>query len=77
MTSVMGLSCSAARLADGALPDELDPGLLERRDELHERIHIAADDPVACFHALDRRDGEPGQLRELALIDSEQSPGRA
>jgi hypothetical protein len=36
--------------------DQLDPGILQRRNQFHQRIDVAADNSVACFHALNGRD---------------------
>src|SRR5947209_13345992 len=49
--------------------DQLDPRVLKSGNQLHERIYVAADDPVTGFHALDRRHREACQLRYLPLID--------
>jgi hypothetical protein len=63
---------TAAVLADRTFGDQLDPGSIERGDHLHQRIHIAADHPVAGLHALDRGHRQPRQRGQLALIDAEQ-----
>jgi hypothetical protein len=49
--------------------DQLDPRVLKSGNQLHERIYVAADDPVTGFHALDRRHREACQLCYLPLID--------
>src|SRR5581483_3987188 len=67
---------ATAALAHGTLSDQLDARRVERLDQLHERIDIAADDAVACFHALDRGQRESGHLGQLALINSEQGARR-
>src|SRR5262245_55864178 len=36
-----------------AFADQLDPGGRQRLDELHQRIDVPSDHPVARFHALD------------------------
>jgi hypothetical protein len=38
----------------------------------HQRIHVAADHTLACFHALDGRQRQPGRFSELALINAEE-----
>ena len=63
--------------AERALRNQLDPGGVERSDQLHQRIDIAADHPFARLHALDCRDGKPGELGQPALVDAEQCPGGA
>src|SRR5258708_36219046 len=52
--------------------DQLDPGVVERGHELHQRIDVAADDAVARFHALDRRHRKVGELSHFALIDAQE-----
>ena len=45
-------TCRAVR----AVGDQYDPEFIERADQLHERVDIAANDTVAGFHALNSRD---------------------
>src|SRR6266481_2247997 len=41
-------------VTDRPFADQFDARGRERVDELHQRIDISANDPVARFHALDR-----------------------
>ena len=50
---------------------------VERRDQLHQRLDVAADHAVARLHALDGRQRETRSLREGALIDSGERAGGA
>ena len=45
------------------------PAVLQRADELHQRVDIAAHDAVACLHALDGRQGQAGQSGQPTLVD--------
>ena len=63
--------------AGGALADEFDAGGIERGNQFHEGVDVAANDALAGFHPLDRRDGKPGQIGKFALIDAEKRPGGA
>jgi hypothetical protein len=49
--------------------DQLDPGALERGNQLHERIDVGPDKAVTGFHALDRRNRKLSQPGHLPLID--------
>ena len=49
----------------GVVGNQLDAERIERSDELHQRIDIAADDAFACLHALDGRQRQPGRFGEL------------
>src|SRR5690348_7590639 len=53
-----------------ALADELDAGRVEGADELHQGIDRAADHPVARFHALDGRHGQPREFGKRALVEA-------
>ena len=53
------------------------PSDVERGDELHQRIDIAADHAVARLHALDGRQRQPGRFSKLALVDAEKRAGRS
>ena len=64
-----------AAWAGRALADELDAGGIERADQFHQRIDIAADDAIARFHALDRRHRQARKFGQLALVDAEQGSG--
>src|SRR3546814_1993791 len=67
---------AAARGAGAVLADQLDAGHFDRRDHLAQRINDAAHVSGARFHALDRRQRHARQLRQGALVDSEQGPCR-
>jgi hypothetical protein len=56
--------------------DQFDPRVLKGGNQLHERIYVAADNPVTGFHALDRRHREACQLRYLPLIDVQERTSR-
>lgn len=49
----------------------------ERLDELHHGIDIAANDPIARFHALDGWNRQPCQPCELPLVDTQQGASAA
>src|SRR5215831_4072909 len=61
-------------VTDRAFPDQFDARRRKRIDELHQRVDISPDDPLARFHALDRGQRETGALGEFALIDLQQRP---
>jgi hypothetical protein len=61
-------------VTDRSFPDQFDACGRKRIDELHQRVDISPDDPLARFHALDRGQRETGALGEFALIDLEQRP---
>ena len=62
----------AAGMARSLGRDEFDAQRFEGADELHQRIHVAADHILARFHALDGRQRQPGRFGELALINAEE-----
>jgi hypothetical protein len=64
-------------LAHSIVADEFNSQGIERRDELHQGIDIAADDTFARFHALNGRQGKTSRLSELALIDAEDGAASA
>lgn len=64
-----------AILADRTFVDDLDPGGIKRGKQSHQRVHVTADHMTASFHALDCRNRNTCQLGQLALIDTEKSPG--
>ena len=66
---------AAAAGAGGALADQLDAGGLQRADQLHQGIDVAAHHAVARLHALDGRQGQAGQFGQLALVDAQQRAG--
>src|SRR5258708_17501960 len=61
-------------VTDRAFPDQFDACGRKRIDELHHRVDISPDDPLARFHALDRGQRETRALGEVAWIDLEQRP---
>jgi hypothetical protein len=61
-------------VTDRSFPDQFDACGRKRIDELHQRVDISPDDPLARFHALDRGQRETRALGEFALIDLEQRP---
>jgi hypothetical protein len=63
---------ASAAVADRSLADQFDARRRQRFDEFHQRIHIAPDDPVARFHALDGGQRKTRTLGQLALIDLQQ-----
>jgi hypothetical protein len=46
------------------------PRRSERRDQLHQRLDVAAHHAVARFHALDGGQRQARGLRERALVDA-------
>ena len=55
-----------------AFIEEFHAGRLDRGNEFHERIHGAADDPFARFHALNRRQRQLCGVRKRTLIHPKQ-----
>ena len=55
--------------------DQFDSGVLEGRDQFHERIDVGPDDAVTGFHALNGRNRKVCQIGSLPLIDIEESTG--
>jgi hypothetical protein len=55
-----------------AFVDEFDSSPFKGGDQFHERIDIAADNAIAGFHPLDRRNREPGETGSFSLIDIQQ-----
>src|SRR3546814_9370698 len=62
---------SAAARARRVFADQFDAGPFQGGDDLDQCVDDAANLAIGRFHALDRRQGQPGQLRELALVKSE------
>jgi hypothetical protein len=56
--------------------DQFDPRTLQGRNQLHERIDVAADDAVARFHALDGGDRKIRKVGGLPLIYVQERTGR-
>ena len=77
-SSAFFLEAHAATAVPLAAPSPInfDAEAIERRDQLHQRLDVAADHAVARFHALD---GGQGQARrafgQRALVDSGEGPG--
>jgi len=52
------------------------PAVVERRHQLQSANRRCADDSFARLHALDGRQRQGGQLRELALVEAGAAPVR-
>ena len=65
---------AAAVLAHRAFADQFDSRRVERADQLGQRIDRAADNAVARLHPLDGGQRQVCELRELALVETEQRP---
>src|SRR5436309_7225182 len=63
---------SSTLCADGAFVDELHTGGFERSDELHQRIHIAANHALACLHPLNGGERQPTGFCQRALVHSDE-----
>lgn len=59
---------ATSRRTCAARIDQFDSRTIERGNQLHERIHIGADDAIAGFHALNGGNGKVGQVGHLPLI---------
>jgi hypothetical protein len=55
--------------------DQFDPGILQCRNQFHQRIDVPADNSVACFHALNGGHGKIRQIRRLPLIYVQERTG--
>ena len=66
-------SATTARAGNAGI-DQFDSRVIERRNQFHQRIDVAADDAVARLHALDGRHREVGEFRHLPLIDVQERP---
>src|SRR5688572_24034761 len=75
--SLLQANAAAAVLARRAFVDQLDAEALQRRNELHQRLDVAAHHAVARFHALDRGQGKARRLGEGALVDAGEGAGGA
>src|SRR3546814_19835240 len=62
---------SAAARARRVFADQFDAGPFQGGDDLDQCVDDAANLAIGRFHALARRQGQPGQLRALALVKSE------
>jgi len=63
-----------AALAHRIVRNQFDAERIERRDELHQRIHVAANHAFTGLHALDGRQRKPSGFSELALVYPDESP---
>jgi len=61
--------------ADTTFANQLDTHVLERLHNLRQRIHVAAYESVARFHALNGGQGQPCASREHRLVNAEQGAG--
>src|ERR1043166_5054160 len=61
---------AAAGLAYRALVDQLDAGAVQRGDQLHQRLDVAADHAVARLHALYGGQREARRLGERRLVEA-------
>jgi hypothetical protein len=55
--------------------DQFDPGILQCRNQFHQRIDVPADNSVACFHALNGRYGKISQVGRLPLVYIQERAG--
>jgi hypothetical protein len=55
--------------------DQFDPGILQCRNQFHQRIDVPADHSVACFHALNGRDRKIRQVGGLPLVYIQERAG--
>src|ERR1051325_11903594 len=65
---------AAAALAYRALVDQLDTGAVQRGDQLHQRLDVAADHAVARLHALDGGQREARRFGERCLVEARKGP---
>src|SRR5690606_37382535 len=67
------LEAHAAPPAGAGRPfaDQLDASGIERIDDFHERIDVAADGPRARLHPLDGREGQARRLGKRTLVDAQ------
>src|SRR5690606_72915 len=63
---------AAAGLAARALADKFDARRLQRLHHLHQRVDGTPHIGIALFHALDRGQRHPRQLRQAALVEPQQ-----
>lgn len=76
----VSLTKSHAATSDGAgaaVANQLDTHVLERLHDLGQRIHIAAYETVARFHALNGGERQPCTLCQHRLVNSEQGASSA
>ena len=63
-------------MAHRIIGNQLNAERIEGRHKLHQRVDVAANNPLAGFHALDGRQGQSGGFRQLALVDAKSgAPG--
>src|SRR5580704_1574657 len=74
--AILQPNTAAARLAQGALANQLNADGVQCFHQLHQGIDIAADDALARFHALDSGYGETSQFGEATLIKADQGSCR-
>ena len=74
--STLETDAAAAARALRAFRDEFDASGIQRADQLHERIDVAANDAVACLHPLNRGQRKAGHLGQFALVDTEKGARR-
>src|SRR5579859_2868700 len=74
---VLQPNTASSGLAGRSIADQLDAAAIESFDQFHQGIDVAAHHAFAGFHALDGGHREVRKLRELALIDAKERPGRA
>jgi hypothetical protein len=55
--------------------DQFDPGILQGRNQFHQRIDIPTDNSVTCFHALNGGDWETGEFGRLPLVYIQERAG--
>jgi hypothetical protein len=55
--------------------DQFDPGILQCRNQFHQRIDVPADNSVACFHALNGGHGKARQIGGLPLVYVQERAG--
>jgi hypothetical protein len=66
---------SAASQALGIWTNQLDSRVLQSGNQLHQRIDVAADDAVTCFHALNGWHRKIRQFGRLPLIYIQERAG--
>src|SRR5260370_31479493 len=66
---------STAGRAGNTRIDQLDPRVLQCRNQLHQRVDVPTDDTVARFHALNGRHGKIRQICRLPLIYVQERTG--
>jgi len=67
---------SATAAARRSLLQELQPRLVQGRNELHEGVDRPTYHALTALHALDRRHRQPRPFSERALVDPQEGPCR-